>query len=46
LLDGDPAIALSETHAEFGVITVNPHGIEDAEVEIVVDRLRAALRTS
>jgi L-seryl-tRNA(Ser) seleniumtransferase len=46
LLDGDPAIALSETHAEFGVITVNPHGIEDAEVEIVVDRLRAVLRTT
>jgi L-seryl-tRNA(Ser) seleniumtransferase len=43
LLDGDPAIALSETHAEFGIVTVNPHGIDDAEVEIVVERLRSVL---
>jgi L-seryl-tRNA(Ser) seleniumtransferase len=44
LLDGEPAIALSETHAEFGNITVNPHGIDDAEVEIVIERLISVLK--
>jgi len=43
LLDGDPAIALSETHAEFNIISVNPHGIDDSEVEIIIDRLRSVL---
>ncbi len=43
LLEGDPAIALSETHAEYGVITVNPHGIDDCEVDVVIERLRAVL---
>ena len=43
LLDGDPAIALAETHAEFGTITVNPHGLDDQEVPVIVDRLRAVL---
>ena len=43
LLDGEPGIALSETHAEFGVVTVNPHGIEDGEVETVIQRLNDVL---
>lgn len=39
LLDGSPSIALAESYAEFGVIGVSPHGLNDAEVEIVAKRL-------
>jgi L-seryl-tRNA(Ser) seleniumtransferase len=44
LLDGEPSIALAESYAEFGVIGVNPHGLDDEEVEIVSRRLTEVLR--
>ncbi|CAN5566687.1 DgaE family pyridoxal phosphate-dependent ammonia lyase [soil metagenome] len=44
LLDGSPSIALAESYAEFGIIGVNPHGLNDADVEIVVERLFRALQ--
>jgi L-seryl-tRNA(Ser) seleniumtransferase len=43
LLEGTPSIALAETHAEFGVITVNPHALDESEIPVVTDRLRAVL---
>lgn len=44
LLDGAPSIALAESYAEFGTIGVNPHGLNDDEVEIVAQRLLETLR--
>jgi L-seryl-tRNA(Ser) seleniumtransferase len=43
LLDGTPSIALAETHAEFGTITINPHALDDREIPVITDRLRAVL---
>ncbi|MGH2560432.1 MAG: aminotransferase class V-fold PLP-dependent enzyme [Thermomicrobiales bacterium] len=43
LLDGEPPIAIAETRAEFGTITVNPQGLTEAEAEIVGCRLRDVL---
>jgi len=45
LIEGDPAIAVAESRAEFGVITVNPHSLCDAEFPIVAKRLREVLAT-
>lgn len=44
LLDGEPSIALAESYAEFGVIGVNPHGLNNDEVEIVAERLQRVLQ--
>ncbi|MGH2531777.1 MAG: aminotransferase class V-fold PLP-dependent enzyme [Thermomicrobiales bacterium] len=46
LLDGRPPIAVAETRAEFGVITVNPHGLTEDEATIVGCRLRETLTTT
>jgi L-seryl-tRNA(Ser) seleniumtransferase len=43
LLDGSPSIAVAETHAEYGTITVNPHALNDAEIPVITERLRAVL---
>lgn len=43
LIEGDPAIAIAESRAEFGVITVNPHSLCDDEIPIVARRLREVL---
>jgi L-seryl-tRNA(Ser) seleniumtransferase len=43
LLDGEPRIALGESAADRGRLTVNPQSLTEAEAEIVGDRLRAAL---
>jgi D-glucosaminate-6-phosphate ammonia-lyase len=43
LLEGDPPIAVAETRAEFGTITVNPQGLNEAEAAIVGRRLREVL---
>lgn len=43
LLEGEPAIALAESRAEFGVLMVNPHSLADAEVPVVARRLREEL---
>jgi L-seryl-tRNA(Ser) seleniumtransferase len=45
LIEGDPAIAVAESRAEFGVITINPHSLCDAEIPIVAKRLREVLTT-
>jgi D-glucosaminate-6-phosphate ammonia-lyase len=44
LLDGKPSIAISENRAEYGTLIVNPHSIDDAEIEVVGRRLVEALR--
>jgi L-seryl-tRNA(Ser) seleniumtransferase len=46
LLDGNPAIALVESYAEFGTIGVSPHGLNDAEIETVAGRLLTVLHPS
>ena len=43
LIEGDPAIAIAESRAEFGVITVNPHSLCDDEIPVVARRLREVL---
>jgi D-glucosaminate-6-phosphate ammonia-lyase len=43
LLDGDPAIAISESRAETGTLIVNPHSLADDEAAIVARRLREVL---
>ena len=43
LIEGHPSIAVAESRAEFGVITVNPHSLCDAEIPIVAKRLRDVL---
>jgi len=44
LLEGDPAIAIGESHAAAGTLVVNPHSLSDAEAEIVARRLDDVLR--
>jgi D-glucosaminate-6-phosphate ammonia-lyase len=44
LLDGEPAIAVSETRAETGILIVNPHSLADDEAGIVATRLREVLK--
>jgi L-seryl-tRNA(Ser) seleniumtransferase len=43
LLDGNPAVAVSESRAEHGVLIVNPHSITDDEAAIIGQRLREVL---
>ena len=43
LLQGNPAIALSESRAEFGTVIVNPSTLNDDEAVIVGRRLREVL---
>jgi D-glucosaminate-6-phosphate ammonia-lyase len=43
LLDGEPSIAVDQSHAEFGRIAVIPQGITPHEAEIVARRLREEL---
>jgi L-seryl-tRNA(Ser) seleniumtransferase len=43
LLAGEPAIAVAESHAEFGRLNVNPIGLTAAEAETVGRRLRKVL---
>ena len=46
LLAGEPAIAVAESHAEFGQLSVNPMGLTEDEAETVGRRLRAVLTGS
>jgi L-seryl-tRNA(Ser) seleniumtransferase len=43
LLSGEPAVAVSESYAEMGRLTVNPHGLTAEEAETVGRRLREVL---
>jgi D-glucosaminate-6-phosphate ammonia-lyase len=43
MLDGEPAIAIDQSHAEHGRIGVNPQGITAREADIVGRRLREEL---
>ena len=43
LLTGDPAVAVAESRAEFETLIVSPMTLDEAEAEIVGDRLRAVL---
>ncbi len=43
LLDGDPAVAVAESRAEFETLIVNPMVLDEAEAEIVGERLAAVL---
>jgi L-seryl-tRNA(Ser) seleniumtransferase len=43
LLQGDPAIAVDESRAEFGVLAVGAHGFRGNEAELVAGRLKAVL---
>ncbi|HEU5434381.1 MAG TPA: aminotransferase class V-fold PLP-dependent enzyme [Thermomicrobiales bacterium] len=43
LLDGEPRIAIGESHAERGRLTVNPQSLSDDEAELVAGRLRVVL---
>lgn len=44
LLDGEPAIAIDQSHAEFGELRIVPQGIRADEAEIVGRRLREVLQ--
>ncbi len=44
LLDGEPAIAIDQSHAEFGQLRIVPQGITMEEAEIIGRRLREELR--
>lgn len=46
LLDGDPAVAVAESRAEFEMLIVNPMVLDEAEAEIVGARLAAVLARS
>jgi len=43
LLAGEPAIAVGESHAEFGRLSVNAQGLTEEEAEVVGRRLREVL---
>jgi L-seryl-tRNA(Ser) seleniumtransferase len=43
LLTGDPAIAIDQSHAEHGRLTVNPMGITEDEAAAIARRLRQEL---
>jgi L-seryl-tRNA(Ser) seleniumtransferase len=43
LLAGDPAIAIDQSHAEFGRLAVSPHGLNDEEAGAIAGRLREEL---
>ena len=46
LMDGEPAVALAESRAEFDTLMVNPVALGDDDVEIVRDRVRQVLAGS
>ncbi len=39
LLDGEPSVAVGESYAEFGTITINPMVLNEAEADLVRKRL-------
>jgi L-seryl-tRNA(Ser) seleniumtransferase len=43
LLDGEPAIAIGQSRAEFGTLNLIPQSLDESEVEIVGTRLRQVL---
>jgi D-glucosaminate-6-phosphate ammonia-lyase len=43
LIDGEPAVAVAESRAEYDTLIVNPMVLAEDEVEVVGDRLRAVL---
>ena len=43
MLDGEPSIAVDQSHAEHGRIGINPQGLTEREAEIVGRRLREEL---
>jgi L-seryl-tRNA(Ser) seleniumtransferase len=40
LLDGEPSIAIDQSHAEFGRLAVIPQGVTSEEAETIAARLR------
>lgn len=43
LLDGEPAIAIGQSRAEFGTLNLIPQSLDESEIEIVGTRLRQVL---
>lgn len=43
LLDGEPSIAIDQSHAEFGQLAVVPQGVTSDEAETIARRLREEL---
>jgi L-seryl-tRNA(Ser) seleniumtransferase len=43
LLDGEPSIAIAQSHAEFGQLAVIPQGVTPDEAESIATRLRQEL---
>ena len=43
LLDGSPPVAVTESRAELGELSINAMGLTDDEAEIVGRRLRESL---
>ncbi|MFN8665017.1 MAG: aminotransferase class V-fold PLP-dependent enzyme [Thermomicrobiales bacterium] len=43
LLDGEPSIAIDQSHAEFGQLAVVPQGVTAEEAESIASRLREEL---
>ena len=44
LLDGEPAIAIDQSHAEHARLAINPQGLTAQEAMTVARRLREELR--
>jgi seryl-tRNA(Sec) selenium transferase len=44
LLEGEPAIAVDQSHAEHGRLSINPQGLTAEEATVVARRLREELR--
>jgi L-seryl-tRNA(Ser) seleniumtransferase len=44
LLNGEPAIAVDQSHAEHGMLAINPQGLTADEAATVARRLREELR--
>jgi D-glucosaminate-6-phosphate ammonia-lyase len=44
LLDGEPAIAIDQSYAEHGRLSINPQGLTAEEATVVARRLREELR--
>jgi D-glucosaminate-6-phosphate ammonia-lyase len=43
LLEGEPSIAIDQSHAEHGRLSVNPQSVTAAEAEVIARRLREGL---
>ncbi len=43
LLEGEPSIAIDQSHAEHGRLSVNPQSVTAAEAEVIARRLREEL---